>query len=88
MYGQRNFMIISVDDLGSVNFSEVLETSPDTVRRSVDGTRTFVKWDGESVPPSVDSVESKEGPYGYDEMVALLSGPEWTKPISPEFPPA
>ena len=80
MYGQRNFMVIGVGDLGSVDFSQVLETSAETVRKSVDGTKTFVKWDGESVPQSVDAIQSKEGPYTYEEMLAILATPEWTDP--------
>ena len=80
-------MVIGVADLGSVDFSQVLETSADTVRKSVDGSRTFVKWDGESVPPSVEALPSKEGPYDYDQMVAMLSGPDWTSPLPGEQPP-
>lgn len=79
MYTSRNFMIIDVAELGSVDFSQVLETSQDTVRRSVDGTRTFLKWDGDSVPSSVDALQSKQGPLTYNEMIAVLSTEEWTK---------
>ena len=41
-----------------VDFDEVLETSIDTVRKSVDGTKTFVKYTGE-MPPSVVAIEDK-----------------------------
>jgi hypothetical protein len=81
MYGERNFMVIGVADLGSVDFSQVLETSAETVRKSVDGTKTFVKWDGGAVPQSVDAIQSKEGPYTYEEMLAMLSTEEWTRPM-------
>lgn len=84
MYGQRNFMILDVADLGLVDFSQVLETSADTVRRSVDGTRTFVKWDGDAVPPSVDAVPSKQGPLTYEEMIEVLATEEWTRPMGLE----
>ena len=43
-FDHRNFMIFNVSELGSVNFNEVLETSQDTVRKSVDETKTFVKF--------------------------------------------
>ena len=78
-YEHRNFMIFNVSELDNINFSEVLETSTETVRKSVDGTKTFVKWDGETVPPSVDALTTKEGPYNYDEILEILSGPEWTQ---------
>lgn len=77
IYENRNFMIFDSSELASIDFSEVLETSEDTVRKSADQTKTFVKWNGTAVPVSVESISSKEGPYTYAEMLAILSGPEW-----------
>jgi hypothetical protein len=71
-------MIFNVSELGSVNFSEVLETSINTVRKSVDQTQTFVKWDAVITPPSVDSLATKEGPYIYADMLAILATSGWT----------
>ena len=79
-YDNREFMIFNVSELPNINFEEVLETSIDTVRKSVDETKTFVKWDGQT-PPSVQSLQTKEGPYTYDEILNILSTPEWTEPI-------
>jgi len=80
-FDHRNFMIFNVSELGSVNFNEVLETSQDTVRKSVDETKTFVKWEGDDTPTSVDSLTTKEGPYHYEDMLTILSGSEWTPNI-------
>ena len=80
MYDNREFMIFQVSELPQIDFSQVLETSADTVRRSVDGLKTFVKWDGETVPQTVEALTTKEGPYTYDEMLEILAGPEWTDP--------
>lgn len=77
-YEQRQFMIFNVSELPLIDFSQVLETSIDTVRKSVDETKTFVKWDGNTIPSSVDSLTTKEGPYTYEEILVILSGPEWT----------
>jgi hypothetical protein len=74
----RNFMIFNVSELGIIDFNEVLETSRDTVRKSVDETKTFVKWEGDNTPTSVDSLTTKEGPYTYNEMLTILATPEWT----------
>ena len=76
-FDHRNFMIFDVSELGSVNFNEVLETSQDTVRKSVDETKTFVKWEGDDTPTSVDSLTTKEGPYTYNEILTILSTSEW-----------
>lgn len=80
MYDQRNFMIFNCSELEKIDWNQVLESGPDTVRKSVDKNKTFVKWDGENVPSSVDNLVTKIGPYSYEEMLQLLSGPEWTGP--------
>lgn len=80
MYSEREFMIFNVSELSSINFDEVLETSIDTVRLSVDGTKTFVKWQSENIPSSVSALQTKQGPYTYEEMLGILSTTEWQNP--------
>ena len=79
-YANREFMIFNVSELDQIDFTQVLETSTDTVRKSVDQTKTFVKWDGVSIPSSVEGLTTKEGPYNYEEILAILATPEWTDP--------
>ena len=79
-YDNREFMIFNVSELNQIDFTQVLETSLETVRKSVDETKTFVKWDGQ-IPPSVQSLQTKEGPYTYDEILQILSTPEWSEPM-------
>ena len=79
-YEHREFMIFNVSELDQIDFNQVLETSIDTVRKSIDQTKTFVKWDGETIPSSVDLLTTKEGPYTYDEILVILATPEWTNP--------
>ena len=76
-YEQRQFMIFNVSELEQIDFSQVLETSSDTVRKSIDLTKTFVKWDGD-IPNCVDNLTTKEGPYTYSEILTILSNSEWT----------
>jgi hypothetical protein len=77
-YNNRQFMIFDVSELANIDFTQVLETSIDTVRKSVDETKTFVKWDGEIIPTCVENLLTKEGPYAYDEIVTILSSDVWT----------
>lgn len=79
-YENREFMIFNVSELSNIDFTQVLETSIDTVRKSVDQTKTLVKWDGTIIPPSVNSLTTKEGPYTYSEILVILATPEWTDP--------
>lgn len=83
MYENRSYVIFNVSELNKINFNEVLETSAETVRRSVDETKTFVKWeDGQAVPSSVQTLTTK-GPYlTHEEILAILATEEWTSPTS------
>jgi hypothetical protein len=78
-YDDRKFMVFNVSELNQIDFTQVLETSLDTVRKSVDETKTFVKCDG-VIPESVNNLTTKEGPYTYDEILTILSTTEWTDP--------
>jgi hypothetical protein len=82
MYENRQFAIFSVTELNQIDFTEVLETSAETVRKSTDGSLTFVKWEnGEAVPPSVQALTTIRGFYTYEEMLDILSGEEWTEAL-------
>jgi hypothetical protein len=78
-YPNRRFVIFDVTELPLIDFSQVYETSIDTVRKSVDQTKTFVKFDLPT-PSSVLSLTTKSQEYTYDEILVILSGPKWTSP--------
>jgi len=71
-------MIFNISELNQIDFNQVLETSIDTIRKSIDQTKTFVKWEGSIIPNSVLNLTTKEGPYSYTEMLSIVSTPEWT----------
>ena len=73
----RNFMIFNVSEINDIDFTQVYETSSDTVRKSVDETKTFVKWEG-IMPTCVSNLTTKEGPYTYSEILTILSTSDWT----------
>ena len=76
----NTYMIFNVSELEQIDFTQVKETSIDTVRKSIDGTKTFVKWDAEDglIPSSVEALTTKEGPYTYEEILAILATAEWS----------
>ena len=71
----RKYVIIDADEVASVDFSQVNETSADTVRYSLDKSKTFVKFDGDT--PSF--LEGKTQ-CSHSEILTILAGPEWTDP--------
>lgn len=79
-YSNRQFVIFDVSELDKIDFTQVLETSAETVRKSVDGTKTFVKWD-DVVPACVESLTTKSGYLTYEEILAVLSTPGWSAPM-------
>jgi hypothetical protein len=80
MYPDRTFLIFPVTELPKVDFSQVNETSENTVRKSVNETKTFVKWDGET-PAFVADISNSEGSYTYGEILNILATEEWTAPF-------
>ena len=73
----RNYLIIQSSELSKVDFSQVLETSASTVRKSVDETKTFIKWEGDTTPSCVSNLTSTEGPYTNSEMRTILNTDAW-----------
>ena len=78
----RQYIIFATSELDKINFDEVIETSADTVRRSIDGLKTFVKYTGD-MPTSVASLTTKEGPYTQEQMLTTLETPEWN--VKPDW---
>jgi hypothetical protein len=76
IYENRQFIIFNVSEISLIDFSKVEETSEETLRKSIDNSKTFVKWDGE-IPEFINSLSTKEGPYTYSEILNILSTPEW-----------
>jgi hypothetical protein len=80
MYETRNFAIFSLTEIEKIDFTQVLETSAETLRVSTGGTKSFIKWDGEP-PEFVETLETLEGLYTYSEMLEILSGEEWVSDL-------
>tara|TARA_R110000851_G_scaffold9429_2_gene35093 strand:+ start:4088 stop:4333 length:246 start_codon:yes stop_codon:yes gene_type:complete len=77
----RKYVIINSDEVSTVDFSQVNETSAQTLRYNIDpaGTKTFVKFEG-STPDFLDGKTQ----YTHSEILTILATDEWT---DPDFPP-
>jgi len=69
----RNYVIIDASEVSSVDFDQVLESSAETLRFSVDGSKTFVKYEGDK-PSFLDGKTA----YTHSEILTILAGEEWT----------
>jgi len=76
----KRYLIISTEQISNVDFSIICETSPETLRMSLDGTKTFIKWndDGSSNFDSLLNIPNCEGPYSHSEILEILSSSEWS----------
>jgi hypothetical protein len=77
---ERKYVIFDMSEVGEINFSEVMETSQETLRLSVDGTKSFVKYEG-TQPASVAALTTKTQEYSHEDILAVLATPEWTSPM-------
>ena len=73
-----SYMIVLASEVDQVDFSQVFETSPETIRISVDGKYTFFKWEGDVIPSSIEALSYKDGEYKHYEILNILNSPEWT----------
>ena len=71
----RTYVIIDASEVSSVDFSQVLNRNSDYVSYSVDGTKAFVKFEGDT-PSFLDGKTQ----YTHSEILAELATPEWTDP--------
>tara|TARA_R110002012_G_scaffold309409_1_gene516378 strand:+ start:2231 stop:2473 length:243 start_codon:yes stop_codon:yes gene_type:complete len=65
---ERKYVIINSEDVSSVNFTEVEETSINTLRWNINNTKTFVKFNGDT--PSFLNGKQQ---YNYEEILAILN---------------
>jgi len=64
--------------VGNTFIDAAIESSKATLRLSVDGTKTILKWDGET-PEPFEGMDT----YTHSEILEELSGPEWTSNEEP-----
>jgi hypothetical protein len=76
-FEDRKYVIIPTSEISNVNFDEVLETAPETCRYSADGSKTFVKYEGD-MPNCVASIQNKSIEYTHEEILNILATAEWS----------
>jgi len=77
-FKNRQYMIINVSELSDIDFLEVIQTSPNTVRKSVDGTKCVLKWSGD-LPKSIVKRKIFTELYKHERILKILESKEWLK---------
>jgi hypothetical protein len=76
---ELKYIIFNYDEINKINFDEVKETSVDTLRKSIDETKTFIKYEGQ-MSNSVINLLTKSREYNQQEVLEILSTNEWFIP--------
>jgi hypothetical protein len=66
------YIILTSADLSNVDYSQVLETSENTVRYSLDGSKFLLKFEG-NTPTFLEGKET----FNYSEIMNILNSSEW-----------
>ena len=71
----RTYVIINTTDVASIDFNQVIESSENTLRQNLAGTKTFVKFEGKTP----DFLKGKPK-HSHSEILEILSTDEWSAP--------
>ena len=77
MFSNRKWVIIILADYTDEQLEELvsnaIQTSSSTLRKSVDGTKAILKWDGDT-PSCFDGMTT----YNHTQILTTLATSEWT----------
>ena len=79
---QKTYAIISVSELDLIDFSEIDETSKDTIRINNEQTQFVIKWENGYTPTFItDDSVVPVGTYNHAEILEIMATAEWSEPI-------
>ena len=78
------YTIINISDLSNIDFSEVGETSANTIRKSLDQLQFIIKYNTEPSFISDGSVVPVGNVMNQTEALTLLATSAWSEPMPEE----
>ena len=79
MHGFEHYAIIQTSDLSSIDFSQIGETSADTLRYNLAGTEFVIKWN--TTPTFIsDGTVVPVSELTHSQALALMATAEWSQP--------
>ena len=79
----ETYATISIADLGLIDFSQIHETSAETIRKSLDETEFVIKYDAVPSFISDGSVEILQA-MNHEEALQLMATDKWSEPLPVE----
>lgn len=79
MHGFEHYAIIQASDLSNIDFSQIGETSADTLRYNLAGTKFVIKWN--NTPTFIsDGTVVPVSELTHSQALALMATAEWSTP--------
>lgn len=76
------YAIVNINDLNKVDFSQVGETSENTIRPNIAETKFVLKWEHEHEPTFItDGSIVPIQVLTHEEALLLMSTAEWSEPM-------
>jgi len=82
MHNNRTYAVINLTDVGLIDFSQVGETSVNTIRKSLDDTQFVIKWEDGYTPTFIsDGTVIAVQTYDHHGILELMATPAWSEEI-------
>ena len=72
-YSNRKWVIVNVSDITDEMIDSAIQTSMDTLRKTLDGSKAILKFDGDT-PSCFDGLTT----YNHSEILTELAKSAWT----------
>lgn len=79
---ERSYLTVGIEEIGLIDFSQVLQNSEETVRKNNNQTRFLISWNNGEEPSFLSSLQTKSPIYTYDEILVVMDTSEWKNPIT------
>ena len=72
-YSNRHWVIVNVSDITDEMIDSAIQSSMDTLRKTLDGSKAILKWEGDT-PSCFDGLTT----YNHSEILEELAKSDWT----------
>ena len=87
-FPDRRWLVIPAEEVPNINFGQVIEAGPDSLRYSLDGTKTFIKYEIKVVEEDqvIKTIQGETNETGtYTVLAGTYGRPEIYSEEYPEY---
>jgi len=72
-WANRHWVIVDVSDITDEMIENAIQTSMDSLRKTNDGSKALLKWDGPDTPSCFEGITT----YSHNEILTELAKDTW-----------